>query len=54
MASSDATRATWLLMPLATPAFSCGTAPSTVLVSGATVADRPSPETITPGSSCVT
>ena len=44
IASSAATREIWLLTPLATPALCCGTAPSTVFVSGATVADRPSAE----------
>ena len=53
IASSAATREIWLLIPLATPALCCGTAPRTVLVSGATVADRPSPNTITAGSRSV-
>ncbi len=53
IASSVATRAIWLLTPLATPAWCCGTALSTVFVSGATVADSPSPNTITPGRTSV-
>ena len=53
MASSPATREIALLAPLATPALCCGTEPSTVLVSGATVIDSPSPNTSTAGSRSV-
>ena len=54
IASRPAMREIALLAPLATPALCCGTAPSTVLVSGATVIESPSPKTSTPGSSSLT
>ncbi|NUS44275.1 MAG: hypothetical protein HOQ24_11380, partial [Mycobacteriaceae bacterium] len=43
-------RATALLTPLATPARRCSTAASTVAVSGATIAESPSPNTRAAGS----
>ena len=52
-ASSCPVRATALLTPDATPACSSSTAPSAVAVSGATVSDRPSPNTTIPGNTSV-
>src|SRR5438874_1773261 len=49
IATSPATRATALLTPEAIPAWCCSTDDSTVAVSGATVADRPSANRLTPG-----
>ena len=48
-ASSAPARATALLTPLAMPACSSGAAASTVAVSGATISESPSPNTIAPG-----
>ena len=48
-ASSCPVRATALLTPEAMPACSSSTAPSAVAVSGATVSDRPRPNTTMPG-----
>lgn len=48
-ASKPATRATALLVPDATPASESGTEASTVDVSGATVMDKPRPNTRTGG-----
>ena len=50
MASRPATRATALLTPLAMPACRSGAAASTVAVNGATVNDRPRPNSDTGGS----
>ncbi len=47
-------RAAALFTPEATPACRLGAAPSTVTVSGATVADSPRPKTPTPGSTSTT
>src|SRR6266567_2585143 len=47
-------RATALFTPDATPANRSGAAASTVAVTGATIADRPRPNTSTPGSTPVT
>ncbi len=52
-ASSCPVRATALLTPEATPACSSSTAPSAVAVSGATVRERPSPNTTMPGNTSV-
>src|SRR5215467_1336743 len=51
--SSDAARATALLTPLATPACRTSAVASTVAVSGATTADKPSANTTTAGSTSV-
>ena len=53
-ASSEPARATALLTPLAMPAWSSGAAASTVEVSGATITARPSPKTVSPGSTSTT
>ena len=52
--SSPAARAIALLTPEAMPAFSSSASASTVAVSGATVADSPSENTSSAGSSSVT
>ena len=49
-----ATRATALLMPEAIPACSASTPPSTAAVRGATVAESPTPKTISAGRISVT
>src|SRR6516164_6082873 len=51
--SSDPARATALLTPLATPACRTSAVASTVAVSGATTADKPSANTTTAGSTTV-
>ncbi len=54
IATSPATRAIALLTPEAIPALLSSASASTVEVSGATVIDRPSPNTSSPGSTSLT
>ena len=53
VASSDATRATALLMPEAMPAFCSSASARIAAVSGATVIDSPSENTTIPGSTSI-
>ena len=54
IASKPATRETPLLIPEAIPTWCSGTELRAVAVSGATVAESPSPKTMMPGSTSVT
>ena len=54
IATSPATRAIALLTPDAIPALLSSASASTVMVSGATVIDRPRPNTSSPGSTSLT